>query len=150
MGEQKPPRRQEDMDLALFGETHVRVYRETKGARGYLWNGAPILLLTTQGRATGQPRTTPLIFIQDGDNPVIIASRGGAPTHPDWYLNLEAEPRVEVQIKGDLFAAVARTAQAPERDRLWAEAVKVWPQYADYQARTDREIPVVVLERVRD
>ncbi len=148
MNEQRPPRRQEDMDLTLFGEAHVRVYRETKGARGYLWNGVPILLLTTKGRASGQPRTTPLIFIHDGENFVVIASRGGAPDHPDWYLNLETEPRVEVQVKGDVFQAMARTAEAPERDRLWAEAVKVWPQYADYQARTDRQIPVVVLERV--
>ena len=149
MSDLRPARTREEMDLSLFGPEHVRTYRETDGERGFLWNGARILLLTTKGRSSGQERTTPLIFVQDdGGNPVIIASKGGAPDHPDWYKNLEAEPRIRVQIKGDVFDAVARTAEGPERERLWPRAVEAWPQYADYQKLTDRLIPVVVLERL--
>jgi len=137
------------MDLSLYGQDHVRTYRETKGERGYVWNGAHVLLLTTKGRTSGQERTTPLIFVEDGDSPVIVASKGGAPDHPDWYKNLTAQPRVRVQIRDDVFEAVARTAEGAERERLWARAVEAWPQYADYQKITDRQIPVVVLERLR-
>jgi deazaflavin-dependent oxidoreductase (nitroreductase family) len=139
----------EEMDLSLFGPDHVRKYRETNGATGYMWNTAPILLLTTKGRRSGQPRTTPLIFVRDGDNYAIVASKGGAPEHPDWYQNLMAEPQVGLQVKGDIFRARARTAQGPERQRIWAAAAKTWPQYDDYQTRTSREIPVVVLERLQ-
>ena len=150
MSELHPPRRREDMDLSIFGPAQVKVYQETKGETGYIWNDAPILLLTTKGHKSGQERTTPLIFARgEGDAPVIIASKGGAPEHPDWYLNLQAEPTVTVQVKGDVFQATARTAEGPERAKLWDAAVKVWPQYADYQKLTDRQIPVVVLERKR-
>jgi deazaflavin-dependent oxidoreductase (nitroreductase family) len=137
------------MDVSLYGPEHVRAYRETDGERGYVWNGTHILLLTTKGRASGQERTTPLIFVEDGDNPVVVASKGGAPEHPDWFKNLEAQPRVRVQIKGDVFDAVARVVTSAERARLWPLAVEAWPQYADYEKLTDREIPVVVLERLR-
>jgi deazaflavin-dependent oxidoreductase (nitroreductase family) len=147
MDELKPARSREDMDLSVFGPSHVRLYRETNGEQGYVWNGAPILLLTTKGRKSGQMRTTPLIFVKNGDDPVIIASKGGAPDHPDWYLNLASDPHVQVQVKADVFDAVARTAEGAERARLWDEALKAWPQYADYQRATEREIPVVVLER---
>jgi deazaflavin-dependent oxidoreductase (nitroreductase family) len=148
MTELRPPRSQAEMDLSLFGENHVRTYRETNGEKGYIWNDAPTLLLTTKGRQSGASHTTPLIFVRDGENAVIVASKGGAPEHPAWYLNLEAEPRVRVQIKGDVFEARARTAAKAERDRLWPAAVKAWPQYADYQRKTDRQIPMVVLERL--
>jgi deazaflavin-dependent oxidoreductase (nitroreductase family) len=147
MSELRPPRSQDEMDMSIFGDSHVRAYRESKGERGYIWNGAPILLLTTKGRKSGQMRTTPLIFVRDGDDVAVVASKGGAPEHPDWYQNLEAEPRVEVQVKGDVFKARARTATGEERRRLWDEAVRTWPQYEDYSKATDREIPVVVLER---
>lgn len=133
-------------DLSLLGETHVRAYRETGGERGYLWNGVPILLLTTQGRTSGEPRTIPIIFTGHGGGYVIIASRGGSPTHPQWYLNILAEPRVELQVKSNKFAARARTAESPEREQLWAEATKTWPKYDEYQSRTTRMIPVVVIE----
>jgi proline iminopeptidase len=136
------------MDVSIFGEKHVALYRQTNGEQGYIWNNARILLLTTKGRKSGQMRTTPLIFVENGDNPVIIASKGGAAENPAWYDNLEAEPRVQVQVKGDVFDARARTVEGPERERLWAEAVKIWPQYADYQKATDRKIPVVMLERL--
>ena len=136
-------------DLSLLGEEHVRVYRETGGETGYLWNGAPILLLTTKGRLSGEPRTIAIIFSKVGDSYVIIASKGGSPTHPKWYLNVLEEPRVQVQVKAERFEAIARTAGPGERERLWAEAVKTWPNYDVYQSRTTREIPVVVLDPVK-
>jgi deazaflavin-dependent oxidoreductase (nitroreductase family) len=136
-------------DISLVGDEHVQRYRETDGEVGYLWNGATALLLTMTGRKSGEERTIPIIFTQVGDAQVIIASKGGAPEHPVWYLNLLAEPRVKVQIKGDKFDAIARTATSPEREKLWAEAIKQWPSYDVYQSRTNREIPVVVIERVK-
>ena len=133
----------------LFGEEHVRRYRETGGEVGHIWReGSTILLLTTKGRTSGEPRTTPLIYAQDGDRYVIVASKGGAPEHPGWYLNLENDPDVELQVKDEVFAARARTADGEERERLWRKANEVWRHYDEYQTRTDREIPVVVLERV--
>ena len=134
-------------DLSLLGEEHVRVYRETNGETGYLWNGSPTLLLTTKGRKSGQPRDIAIIYTPVGDSYVIIASKGGSPTHPQWYQNVLEDPHVKVQVKADVFDATARTAAPGERERLWAEAVKNWPNYDTYQSRTTREIPVVVLER---
>ncbi|MFD0851463.1 nitroreductase family deazaflavin-dependent oxidoreductase, partial [Actinomadura adrarensis] len=96
-------------DLGLVGAEHVRRYRETNGEVGYLWNGVPTLLLTTTGRRTGQPRTSALIFGRDGDDYLVIASKGGAPEHPEWYLNLEAEARAEVQVKAERVPVAART-----------------------------------------
>lgn len=134
-------------DITLIGDEHVRRYRETDGAVGYDWNGVPTLLLTTTGRKSGEPRTIAIIFRQVGDDYVLIASKGGAPAHPLWYLNIEADPDVAVQVKGDRFQARARTAEGDERKLLWQEAVKGWPNYDLYQSRTSRRIPVVVLER---
>jgi deazaflavin-dependent oxidoreductase (nitroreductase family) len=132
----------------LFGEEHVRRYRETGGEMGHVWKeGATILLLTTTGRKSGEPRTTPLIYAQDGDRYVIVASKGGAPEHPGWYENLTKTPQVELQVKDEVFPAQARTAEGGERDELWKKANDVWPHYDEYQSQTDREIPVVVLER---
>jgi len=136
-------------DISLLGEEHVRVYRETNGEKGYIWNGVPILLLTTTGRKSGQPRTIPIIFTHYGDSWVIIASKGGSPTHPKWYLNIVGDPNVQVQVKADVYDAVARTAESPEREKIWAECVKTWPNYDIYQSRTDRQIPVVVIDRVQ-
>ncbi len=133
----------------LFGEDHVRRYQETDGEEGYLWReGSTILLLTTTGRNSGNESTTPLIFGLDGDNPVIVASKGGAPEHPGWYRNLAKTPEVGVQVKGERFRARARDAQGEERDRLWRTMNGIWPHYDEYQTKTDREIPVVVLERM--
>jgi deazaflavin-dependent oxidoreductase (nitroreductase family) len=132
----------------LFGEEHVRRYRETGGAVGHEWReGSTVLLLTTTGRKSGEPRTTPLIYAQDGDRYVIVASKGGAPEHPGWYRNLAKTPEVEVQVRDDVFRARARTAEGEERERLWRKANEVWPHYDEYAEKTDREIPVVVLER---
>jgi deazaflavin-dependent oxidoreductase (nitroreductase family) len=132
----------------LFGEKHVQRYQETGGDVGHIWKrGAKTLLLTTTGRKTGRRTTTPLIYAQAGDDYVIVASKGGAPAHPGWYRNLTKNPEVEVQVKDDVFAARARTATGEERVRLWELAAQQWPDYDAYQTRTEREIPVVVLER---
>jgi deazaflavin-dependent oxidoreductase (nitroreductase family) len=136
-------------DLSLIGDEHVRRYRETDGEVGYLWNGATCLVLTTRGRKSGKPRDIPLICGFDGDDCVIVASKGGAPSHPAWYSNLVANPEVEVQVKADRFRARARTAEGAERERLWKLMTKVWPNYDQYAERTARKIPVVVLERAR-
>jgi deazaflavin-dependent oxidoreductase (nitroreductase family) len=132
----------------LYGQAHVQKYRETGGSVGHIWKeGSTVLLLTTIGRKTGRPGTTPLIYARDGDDYVIVASQGGAPQHPGWYRNLVKTPEVEVQVEDDVFMARARTAEGAERERLWAKANEIWPHYAEYQQRTDRTIPVVVLER---
>jgi proline iminopeptidase len=132
----------------LFGDEHVRVYRETGGKVGHEWRkGAKILLLTTKGRSSGEPRTAPLIYEADGDRYVIVASKGGAPEHPGWYRNLAKDPNVEVQVLGEVFPARARTAGGEERERLWQLAAQQWPDYDSYAEKTDRQIPVVVLER---
>jgi proline iminopeptidase len=133
----------------LFGEEHVRRYRETGGEVGHDWReGSTVLLLTTTGRTSGEPRTTPLIYAQDGDRYVIVASKGGAPAHPGWYRNLAKTPEVELQVRDRVFRAHARTAEGEERERLWRKANEVWPHYDEYARKTDREIPVVVLEPV--
>jgi deazaflavin-dependent oxidoreductase (nitroreductase family) len=106
------------------------------------------LLLTTTGRHSGQPRTTPLIYGRDGDRYLVVASRGGAPKHPDWYENLVAQPEVHVQVMADRFKARARTATAAEKPPLWKTMAAIFPPYDEYQTRTTREIPVVILERV--
>jgi deazaflavin-dependent oxidoreductase (nitroreductase family) len=136
-----------DSDDTLFGPEHVRVYRETKGDRGYHWRGTTILLLTTTGRTSGEARTTPLIHVVDGDRWVVIASKGGAPDHPAWYKNLEADPDATIEVEADEVPVVATTAAGEERGRLWKAMTQTWPAYDDYQEKTDREIPVVVLSR---
>jgi deazaflavin-dependent oxidoreductase (nitroreductase family) len=134
-------------DDDLFGSEHVRVYRETGGERGYDWRGTNILLLSTKGRSSGDQRTTPLIYRTDGDRWVVVASKGGAPEHPDWYKNLQAEPTAMIQVKDAQIPVRAATAEDDERRRLWSRMTEVWPAYDRYQQRTAREIPVVVFER---
>jgi deazaflavin-dependent oxidoreductase (nitroreductase family) len=135
-------------DENLFGAEHVRVYRETGGERGHRWRrDTTILLLTTTGRISGRSHTTPLIYRADGDRWVIVASKGGAPRHPGWYDNLVATPDATIQVRADEIPVRASTAEGAQRERLWALMTEVWPDYDDYQARTERQIPVVVLER---
>jgi deazaflavin-dependent oxidoreductase (nitroreductase family) len=134
-------------DDNLFGDEHVRVYRETDGEHGYEWRGTTILLLTTVGRISGEPRTTPLIHRTDGERWVVVASKGGAPENPSWYENLQAQPQATIQVKGDSIDVRASTAEGEERERLWSLMTEVWPAYDEYQARTDRQIPVVVFSR---
>lgn len=131
----------------LFGEEHVRVYRETAGERGYHWRGAEVLLLTTKGRKTGQERTTPLIHRTDNGRWVLVASKGGWPANPSWYENLLADPDATIEVKDETVPVRASTAEGEERERLWSRMTDVWPAYDEYQARTTREIPVVVLSR---
>jgi deazaflavin-dependent oxidoreductase (nitroreductase family) len=132
----------------LFGPEHVKRYIETDGEDGHDWrNGAPVLLLTTTGRRSGEQRIAPLIYGRHGDDYLIVASKGGAPQPPAWYRNLEADPHVEVQVKADRFEAVARTAAPGEKGELWETMTEIWPDYDAYQRKTDRPIPVVVLER---
>ena len=126
---------------------HARRYLATNGEDGHIREGAPTLLLTTTGRRTGQQHTTPLIYGQDGDRYLVVGSRGGAPEHPQWYRNLLAQPSVGVQVKAERFRARARPATAAERPALWQKMVAIYPPYAEYQTRTTREIPVVILER---
>ena len=132
----------------LFGQEHVERYRETDGEEGHDWNGTTALILTTKGRRSGEARSTPLIYGTSGEDYLVVASKGGAPEHPGWYLNLEADPDVEVQVRGDRFHAHARTATAEEKPELWSIMTEQWPAYDEYQTKTEREIPVVVLERV--
>jgi len=127
---------------------HMQRYLDTNGEDGHIWNGRPTLLLTTTGRKSGQLHTTPLIYGESGGRYLVIGSRGGAPEHPQWYQNLVVNPEVEVQVKGDRFKARAHTATADEKPPLWDLMVGVYPSFAEYQTRTEREIPVVVIERV--
>ncbi|WP_354701048.1 F420H(2)-dependent quinone reductase [Paraconexibacter sp. AEG42_29] len=132
-------------DDQLFGPEHVRVYQETDGARGYHWRGTEILLLTTIGNKSGEAHTTPLIHRTDGDNYVIVASKGGAPEDPAWFKNMQANPDADVQVKAAHVPVTMTVAEGTERARLWDAMVEVWPDYTDYAAKTDREIPIVVL-----
>ncbi len=125
---------------------HIRRYIETDGEDGHLWRGVPTLLLTTRGRRSGKLRRTALIYGRDGDRYVVVASTGGADRHPRWYLNLVADPSVRVQAGAARFTAWARTASPEEKARLWPMMTGEWPAYDEYQTRTTRAIPVVILE----
>ncbi len=134
-------------DDELFGPEHVRVYLETDGERGYEWRGTTILLLSTRGRRSDEERTTPLIHRADGDRWVVVASKGGAPQNPSWYENLRADPHATIQVKGEKIDVRSEDAAGEERARLWSLMCEVWPAYDEYQAKTEREIPAVVLSR---
>ena len=129
----------------LMQDGNVWLYRKTGGKLGGRMRGAPILLLTTRGRKTGKPRVTPLIYLDDGAQLAVVASKGGWPSDPLWYRNLLAEPAVEVQLGRDLRAMTARTATPEEREQLWPRLVRLYADYAEYQSWSERLIPVVVL-----
>jgi deazaflavin-dependent oxidoreductase (nitroreductase family) len=133
--------------LSLLGSLHSALYRASGGRIGRSLKKAPILLLTTKGRKTGKMRTTPLLYGRDGDNLVLVASVGGAPQNPDWFYNLKGQ-KAEVQIGREKLRVKARIAEGEERERLWAQMVQIWPDYAEYQKKTTRRIPVVVLQQV--
>ncbi|MCT9935077.1 nitroreductase family deazaflavin-dependent oxidoreductase [Planotetraspora sp. A-T 1434] len=132
----------------LFGQEHVRRYVETGGEEGHDWQGTTVAILTTTGRKSGQKRSTPLIYRPYGDAYLVVASKGGSDDPPLWYLNLQADPEVELQIKGERFRARARTATPEEKPDMWRTMTAAWPDYDAYTKKTSREIPVVVLERV--
>ncbi|GAA2719488.1 MULTISPECIES: nitroreductase family deazaflavin-dependent oxidoreductase [Streptomyces] len=125
---------------------HVQRYVASNGRNGHIWYGKPTLLLVTTGRKTKALRRTALIYGEDGENFVVVGSNGGSDDHPNWYLNLRAEPRVQVQVGAERFEAVARVASGDERDRLWEQMAGIFPQYRSYRKKTKREIPVVVLQ----
>lgn len=124
---------------------HAERYVRSDGQDGHEWNGVKTLLLTTRGRRSGSLRLMPLIYGRDGDDYVVVASKGGAPVNPGWFHNLLAEPEVGIQVGSEAMPARARVADAQERERLWPEMVEIWPDYEKYQARTERVIPLVVL-----
>jgi deazaflavin-dependent oxidoreductase (nitroreductase family) len=132
--------------LRIIGALHCLAYRVTGGWAGRTIMGGPVLLLTTIGRQSGRERTWPLCYVPEGDALVVVASAGGAWRQPGWYLNLRAQPRVTVQIGSRIQVRQARTAGSSERARLWERVVRQYPSCADYQRRTARLIPVVVLE----
>jgi proline iminopeptidase len=135
---------------------HVKLYLESEGRQGQMWDSSiaggagkiATLLLATTGRKGGGSHTVPLIYGEAGGNYVVVASRGGSKDHPDWYKNLAANPQVSVRVATEVFDAVARTAEGEERDALWQMMASIFPPYDSYQERTDRQIPVVVLEPV--
>jgi deazaflavin-dependent oxidoreductase (nitroreductase family) len=142
-------------ELPQWISDHVRTYRESGGMQGHYWDATavggsgpvPCLLLTTVGRRSGKATTHPLVYGMDGDRYVIVGSKGGADTHPQWYFNLRAAPTVDVQAGPERFTATATLASGDERLRLWSLMTRVYPPYEDYQAKTQREIPIFVLQR---
>ena len=128
-----------------FIALNVWLYRLSGGRMMGRMGAAPILLLSTTGRRSGRERTTPLLYLGDGGRLVIVASLAGAARHPAWFLNLEANPRVKLQVRSRRFAATARRATAEEKAQLWPRLVAMYPAYEDYQARTTRDIPVVIV-----
>ncbi|MEP6870680.1 MAG: nitroreductase family deazaflavin-dependent oxidoreductase [Anaerolineaceae bacterium] len=134
---------QNDFNLKIIEE-----FRANGGETFGMFKGRPLLLLTTTGAKSGESRTTPLVYSKDGNRVVIIASMGGAPKHPAWYLNLAANPAVSVELGTEKFAATASSAVGAERDRLYAQQAEMMPAFKEYEQKTTRRIPVVLLERV--
>ena len=130
----------------LFGQEHVERYRATGGEEGHDWNGTQTLILTTTGRRSGERRDTPLIYGRSNGSYLVVASKGGADEPPAWYRNLQSEPEAEIQVWGDRMKVRARDASEGEKPELWKEMTSHWPQYDEYQSKTSRRIPVVVLE----
>jgi deazaflavin-dependent oxidoreductase (nitroreductase family) len=137
----------EGTTLPDWAVDHMNRYLETDGEDGHIWRGVPTLLLTTTGRSSGVPRMLPLIYGKDGDDHIIVASKGGYPDHPAWYTNIEASNAVQVQVAADKFSATAELVEGDDRARIWQVMAEIWPPYNEYQAKTDREIPVVRLRR---
>jgi deazaflavin-dependent oxidoreductase (nitroreductase family) len=132
--------------LKYFARSHIWVYRRTNGLLGSRLLWFPAALLTTTGRKSGQPRTTPTLYLRDGDRIILPASFGGRDQNPGWYLNLKANPEVQVQIGGEQLRLNARDATGQERKRYWPPLIKMYPPYRGYRDATDRVIPLVVCE----
>ena len=131
----------------MFCDGHVRKYEETGGKVGHDWNDTSCMVLRAKGRKSGRTRQVPLIYGRDGDEYVLVASKGGAPEHPGWYENLLAHPDVEIQVWDEIIPVTARTGTAADKERVWPTMVKQWPDYDAYQAASSRDIPVVLLTR---
>ncbi|MFZ0217026.1 MAG: nitroreductase family deazaflavin-dependent oxidoreductase [Candidatus Dormiibacterota bacterium] len=131
-----------------FTENLIAEYRANQGVVGGMFAGSPLMLLTTRGARSGQERVNPVVFTRDGDDLVVIASKGGAPTSPAWYHNLVAHPQATVELGAEKFGVQARVTEGEERDRLFAAQAALMPNFAEYQEKTTRRIPVVVLHRV--
>ncbi len=133
-------------------QEHIRTYVESNGQEGHIWRGVPTLLLTTTGRKSGELRRTALIYGRDGDDYVIVASKGGAPNNPLWFENLVANPKVTLQVGAEIFSCTASTyaengMAGEHRQKIWDSLVVIWPDFANYQVKTDRRIPLVKLTR---
>ena len=136
-------------DQSDFNKQIIEEFRANGGETSGVFKGRPLLLLTTTGAKSGESRTTPLVYTKDGDKVVVIASMGGAPKHPAWYLNLSANPGVTVELGTEKFEASASSAEGAERDRLYAKQAEMMPAFTEYEQKTTRRIPVVVLNRQR-
>ncbi|MGN9907414.1 nitroreductase family deazaflavin-dependent oxidoreductase [Phytohabitans sp. LJ34] len=136
-----------DPPAGTWQEEHLSRYLRTGGQDGHIWNGAPTLLLTTRDHRLGRARRTGLIYGRDGDRYLVVASAGGRADHPIWFHNLSADPEVLVQVFEERFPARARAATAEEKARLWEIMTDIWPDYDVYQTRTERDIPLVIIER---
>ncbi len=134
-------------DQNTYNRQLIEEFRANRGKSGGPMEGRPLLLLTTTGAKSSQLRTTPMMYIPDGDRLLVIASNAGAPIHPDWYRNLVAYPEVTVEVGNEIFEAIAIVTEGPERQRLWTRVVELYPFFADHQAKVTRQIPVIVLER---
>lgn len=135
-----------DTIIKWMSRVNTWAYRFSGGRLGGTFGKAPVALLTTTGRRTGEPRVAPLLYLRDGERVIFAASRGGSDKTPLWYFNLKADPRVQVQIRSEVLELTARDATAEERDRYWRELVAMYPTFADYESWTDRVIPLVVCE----
>lgn len=136
-------------DQSDFNKQIIEEFRANGGETSGVFKGRPLLLLTTTGAKSGESRTTPLVYTKDGDKVVVIASMGGAPKHPAWYLNLAANPGVTVELGTEKFEASASPVEGAERDRLYAKQAEMMPAFTEYEQKTTRRIPVVVLERAK-
>ena len=135
-------------DQNAYNRQLIEEFRADRDKGGGAMKGRPLLLLTTTGAKSGQLRTKPMMFIPDGDRLLVIASNAGAAIHPDWYRNLLAHPEVTVEVGNETFKAIATVTEGLERQRLWSRVVELYPFFADHQAKTSRQIPVIVLRRL--
>jgi len=135
-------------DQNTYNRQLIEEFRADRDKGGGAMKGRPLLLLTTTGAKSGQLRTKPMMYIPDGDRLLVIASNAGALTHPDWYRNLVVHPEVTVEVGNETFKAIATVTEGLERQRLWSRVVELYPFFADHQAKTTRQIPVIVLRRL--
>jgi deazaflavin-dependent oxidoreductase (nitroreductase family) len=133
-------------DMHDWNRRTAEEFRAHEGKVGGVWEGRPLLLLTTTGAKSGQRRTNPVMYLREGDHLYVFASKGGAPTHPDWYHNLLAHPDVTVEIGDQTYQAIAKPVTGEEHDRIYAQWAEMYPQFREYQEKTTRSIPVIELE----